>query len=452
MTHHSDRHMQKPLPLNWQQRRHNITTPKSFYHNEVLDRYVEQSVNPNTVRQLVFFGRHMTDDRLIKSANYVRKEITIRLAHRIRDFQKLPFIVGTNPHIEVSNMRRKEEEEEMRFHIVLSDPNLTLAFKLIYRMYWEAFEMIRLYPAIKTMEDNENFCNLLTSLLDDGLLVIPELALGATECAGFIAPASFDRFMNTMLRSRISRRVIVEQHLAITANHNTIWDEEGYIGIIFTRCCAREIAEKCVSLSTQHTIKAHNQTIQVKVDGSERNEAVFAYIPEHIEYILYELLTNAMRHSIYSGNAESRPVRLTISQNSTDILFRVSDNAGGIPNDIFKNLWSYSHTPNEFENFKKIKKMGASMAEREKQAYGEKLGFGLPMSKVYAEYWGGELSVMTMDGFGTDAYVRIPRLGNQAENLTLDEVDEAEYTNRADSTFLSTNGYSTRPSALVVSA
>jgi signal transduction histidine kinase len=302
------------------------------------------------------------------------------------------------------------------------------------------------------MEDNENFCNLLTSLLDDGLLVIPELALGATECAGFIAPASFDRFMNTMLRSRISRRVIVEQHLAITANHNTIWDEEGYIGIIFTRCCAREIAEKCVSLSTQHTIKAHNQTIQVKVDGSERNEAVFAYIPEHIEYILYELLTNAMRHSIYSGNAESRPVRLTISQNSTDILFRVSDNAGGIPNDIFKNLWSYSHTPNEFENFKKIKKMGASMAEREKQAYGEKLGFGLPMSKVYAEYWGGELSVMTMDGFGTDAYVRIPRLGNQAENLTLDEVDEAEYTNRADSTFLSTNGYSTRPSALVVSA
>lgn len=120
MTHHSDRHMQQPLPLNWQQRRHNITTPKSFYHNEVLDRYVEQSVNPNTVRQLVFFGRHMTDDRLIKSANYVRKEITIRLAHRIRDFQKLPFIVGTNPHIEVSNMRRGEEEEETRLHVVLS--------------------------------------------------------------------------------------------------------------------------------------------------------------------------------------------------------------------------------------------------------------------------------------------------------------------------------------------
>ncbi|KAG2171662.1 hypothetical protein INT43_008042, partial [Umbelopsis isabellina] len=403
------------------QRRHNTSAPKSFYHNEVLDRYVEQSVNPNTVRQLVFFGRHMTDDRLIKSANYVRKEITIRLAHRIRDFQKLPFIVGTNPHIE-----------------------------LIYRMYWQAFEKIRQYPPVKTLDDNEKFCDMLKSLLSDGLFVIPELALGAMECSGFIAANTFDRFMNTMLRSRISRRVIVEQHMAITANHNAVWDEEGYIGIIFTRCCAREIAEKCVSLSTEHIKKAYGKTVNVMMDGDARNEAIFAYIPEHIEYILYELLTNAMRESIYNGDSESRPVRLTVAQNSTDIMFRVSDQAGGIPHEVFKTLWSYSHAPTGFENFKKIKKLGGSMAEREQQVYGEKLGFGLPMSKVYAEYWGGELSVMTMDGLGTDAYVRIPRLGNQAENLTLDEIDEAEYTHRPDNSIQSTNGYSTRPSALVV--
>jgi pyruvate dehydrogenase kinase 2/3/4 len=75
--------------------------PASVQYRGAQKLLPQRSVNPNTVRQLVFFGRHMTDDRLIKSANYVRKEITIRLAHRIRDFQKLPFIVGTNPHIEV---------------------------------------------------------------------------------------------------------------------------------------------------------------------------------------------------------------------------------------------------------------------------------------------------------------------------------------------------------------
>lgn len=316
-------------------------------------------------------------------------------------------------------------------------------------MYWEAFEKIRKYPAIKTLEDNEDFCNLLKGLLDDGLFVIPELALGATECAGFIAPASFDRFMNTMLRSRISRRVIVEQHLAITANHNTVWDEEGYIGIIFTRCCAREIAENCISLASKHILKSHGRSVNVVIDGSGRNEAVFAYIPEHIEYILYELLTNSIRHSVECDEPETKTVRLTIAQNETDILFRVSDNAEGISNEVFKTLWSYSNAPSDFKKFKNIKKLSGSMAEREQRVVGERLGFGLPMSKVYAEYWGGELSIISMDGFGTDAYVRIPRLGNQAENLTLDEIDEAEYSNRSDTAVLSTNGYSTRPSALV---
>jgi pyruvate dehydrogenase kinase 2/3/4 len=133
-------------------------------------------------------------------------------------------------------------------------------------MYWQAFEKIRQYPPVKTLDDNEQFCEMLRSLLSDGLFVIPELALGAMECSGFIAANTFDRFMNTMLRSRISRRVIVEQHLAITANHNAIWDEEGYIGIIFTRCCAREIAERCVSLATEHTKKAYGKTVNVILD------------------------------------------------------------------------------------------------------------------------------------------------------------------------------------------
>ncbi|KAG1248279.1 hypothetical protein G6F68_013856 [Rhizopus microsporus] len=42
------------------------------------------------------------------------------------------------------------------------------------------------------------------------------------------------------------------------------------------------------------------------------------------------------------------------------------------------------------------------------------------MSKIYAEYWGGELQMITMDGYGTDVYVRIPKLGTSIENLGID--------------------------------
>ncbi|KAF9275578.1 hypothetical protein BGZ68_010695 [Mortierella alpina] len=78
---------------------------------------------PISLRQLVFFGRSMQADKLIKSANYVRTELPIRLAHRIRDFQNLPFIVGTNPHIE-----------------------------RVYILYWQAFEALLTIPEVKMLE------------------------------------------------------------------------------------------------------------------------------------------------------------------------------------------------------------------------------------------------------------------------------------------------------------
>jgi pyruvate dehydrogenase kinase 2/3/4 len=60
----------------------------------------------------VFFGRSMNEERLItvrleehcssswisqvlQSANYVRTELPVRIAHRIRDLQSLPYVVVT---------------------------------------------------------------------------------------------------------------------------------------------------------------------------------------------------------------------------------------------------------------------------------------------------------------------------------------------------------------------
>lgn len=45
------------------------------------------------------------------------------------------------------------------------------------------------------------------------------------------------------------------------------------------------------------------------------------------------------------------------------------------------------------------------------------LGYGLPISRAYARYFGGDLSVMSMEGYGTDAFVHLSRLGNHDEPL-----------------------------------
>lgn len=38
------------------------------------------------------------------------------------------------------------------------------------------------------------------------------------------------------------------------------------------------------------------------------------------------------------------------------------------------------------------------------------LGFGLPLTRVYARYFGGDLQLMSIPNFGTDIFLKITRL------------------------------------------
>ncbi|KAF9363144.1 hypothetical protein BGX34_004763 [Mortierella sp. NVP85] len=491
--------MNNPASIQQPQARRRYS-PQHFYQNRILDPYVNQAVNPITLRQLVFFGRNMQEDKLLKSANYVRTELPIRLAHRIRDFQNLPFIVGTNPHIE-----------------------------LVYDLYWQAFEKLSKVPEVKTLEDNDAFCELIKGLLNDHLVVIPQLALGIMESSKHIPADQVDRFMNKMLRSRISRRVLAEQHISLTSNFNSpnhMMTDRGYIGIIYTHCRPRDIVERTALLAAETCRQGSGGMEPPKVLLDGNIDAEFSYIPDHIEYILYELLKNSMRFVMKNGTPDTRtrelpPIQITVCEGTHDIVFRISDKGGGIHPDMEAHLWSYAQSPARFANFEKISKMAATVQEQmvspsrsvnsgidednhvgstkeegegivlppppatnkpasfyggdstallldrhapprtnkttsnaatssfstassqhqqavidpsQSRAVVSKpghldgtartykdqslhLGIGLPMSKVYAEYWGGDLKVFTMHGYGTDAYAKFCKFGNIYENF-----------------------------------
>ena len=69
------------------------SSPPPWRPSAVLDDWVQRESRPISLRQLTFFGRTLTEARLLHSANYVRMELPTRIAHRLRDMQKLPFIV-----------------------------------------------------------------------------------------------------------------------------------------------------------------------------------------------------------------------------------------------------------------------------------------------------------------------------------------------------------------------
>lgn len=300
---------------------------RHFYLNKVLEQWAARPATRMTLRQLVFFGKTLGKDRdkIIKSANYVRQELPIRIAHRIRDLQALPFVVMTNDQLEE-----------------------------VYNKYWLAFETLRKMPVIRTMEDNEEFCVKLKGMLQNHLTIIPSLTIGIVESSDHLPPQQLDKFMERMLRSRISRRVLAEQHIALSEALDDPFhffnddsphadDEQAdmgdHIGIIYTHLSVSSVVRKGIRLlrqmfAAERGISPDDPIIpEVTVDGDLG--ARFAYIPEHLEYIVFELLKNAMRATMRREmkDRDDTPVRVTIVEGpeEEDIIIRVSDSGGGLP-------------------------------------------------------------------------------------------------------------------------
>ena len=95
-----------------------------------------------------------------------------RLAHRLRDMQTLPFVVVTNPHM-----------------------------SHVYELYYKAFETLRRVKEIRSVEDNDRYCTVISQTLQEHLTVIPKLAMAVIECQDMMPAEQLDHFMNTLLRS-----------------------------------------------------------------------------------------------------------------------------------------------------------------------------------------------------------------------------------------------------------
>lgn len=104
-----------------------------------------------------------------------------------------------------------------------------------------------------------------------------------------LPPQQLDMIMTRMLRSRISRRVITEQHIALTSQFRERQRNKGKgkgraedelrVGVVDTKLNAAEVVNKCVEL-----IKGRGGaegTVPVDLEGDL--DASFAYIPEHLE-------------------------------------------------------------------------------------------------------------------------------------------------------------------------
>lgn len=159
-------------------------------------------------------------------------------------------------------------------------------------------------------------------------------------------------------------------------------------------------------------------------------QSTIPYIPTHLDYMLYELLKNAMRAVIESHRDTSQPpaIHIRICEAENDVTFRISDQGGGIKPEDLSKVWHYGYTTVEQHGSSAADLdpvWGAIPPESGAQYRMGGLGFGLPMSRLYAQYFGGRLQLVSMPGYGMDAYLNLKRLegdwqeqhGEQTETL-----------------------------------
>jgi pyruvate dehydrogenase kinase 2/3/4 len=145
--------------------------------------------------------------------------------------------------------------------------------------------------------------------------------------------------------------------------------------------------------------------------------------PKSIDYILLELLKNSMRATVdwHGIDGDFPPIRVVIADgdDNEDVIIKVSDEGGGIPRSNIKKIWSYLFTTAD----PTIQQgMILSSSQADDHAIDSPLaglGYGLPISRSYCRYFGGDLSIMSLEGHGTDAFVYLARLGDSKEPLPI---------------------------------
>ncbi|KAK9818127.1 hypothetical protein WJX72_007548 [[Myrmecia] bisecta] len=382
-----------------------IHAGKRFYDSTV-EKFVAQPTEALSLQQMLEFGRAALYDntKILESARIVQRELPKRLARRLMDLQFLPYIVVTNPHI-----------------------------KRVYDAYYHTFDTIIQQPLVQTHTENEHFTVLLKRLVDEHAPMLDALAAGLRECSRkpFVGQKlHLDNFLDNMLHSRISRRVIAEQHINL-ANRRP-----GFIGVICTDLNIREAIDFAVQRTKQACTETYGVTTEVLLSGDI--SATIPYIPTHLDYMLHELLKNAMRavverhHGHMSLHKLLPPVHVRICAAAQDITLRVSDQGGGIADESLDEVWRYGYTTIADEpsvGASGAANSWAEMAGTTTPAGGRYrmggLGFGLPLSRLYARYFGGDLQLVSMPGYGADAYLNLKRLEGEWQEHHVEEQSES---------------------------
>ena len=201
-------------------------------------------------------SRHMaTDLVLIQVAGFLRRELPIRLAHRIRDLQTVP---------------------------LFSDMPSIVAVRDLYRQSFH--DLVELPGKITTVAQEDEMARALERVYDRHANVIVQMARGAFEFrkavrergdVEFETQQEIHDFLDRFYICRIGIRVLIGQYLALRQP-----PVQDYVGIICSRTSPYEIVKRAIDDAAFMCTRKYGDAPEVIMSG--RLDLTFPYVPTHL--------------------------------------------------------------------------------------------------------------------------------------------------------------------------
>ncbi|GBP29776.1 [Pyruvate dehydrogenase [Eumeta japonica] len=332
--------------------------------------------------------------------------------------------VLSSPQIGTGPARRALRLANIMKEIALLPENLLRmpSVGLVNQWYERSFEEIIQFEKVDPEPDVlSKFCERLVHIRNRHADVVPTMAQGVLELkesheVDAVTEHSIQYFLDRFYMSRISIRMLINQHtllfgetLGKQASVNGIGNGGRHIGSIDPACdvvgVVRDAYENAKFLCDRYYLDSPDLELMQHGVPSGRPMPI-VYVPSHLYHMLFELFKNAMRAVMEHCEGSPPPVQVNLVQGQEDICVKISDRGGGIPRSVtdllFKYMYSTAPQPSKSDS------QNVPLAG---------YGYGLPISRLYARYFHGDLVLLSCEGYGTDAVIYMKALTNEANEL-----------------------------------
>jgi len=345
---------------------------------------------------------------LTQVAGFLNHELPIRLARRVLDLSKVPYMKEMKSVQQVKELYTSSFMDLIQFDQKLKEGKITnseteLAFARMLEGIYERHASVLVQMARGAFELRAAIKNGSIQPSDTNNDLMTGSRRNATSVKRGKKYVEFELldnchdFLDRFYVSRIGIRVLIGQYLSLRQP-----PVKNYIGIICSQTSPYEIVKRAIDDASFMCTRKYGDAPEVTITG--RLDLTFPYVPTHLHYIMLELLKNSMRatmdwHNDNDGFGEYPPIKVVIADGNEneDVVIKVADEGGGIPRSNMKKIWSYLFTTAD----PAIQEGMVSFNENVDHSIDSPLaglGYGLPISRSYARYFGGDLSIMSMEG------------------------------------------------------